>query len=126
MPSVQHATCDILIVEDDRDLRETLAEILGDEGYDVATVANGREALDYLQGGDLPRLILLDLMMPVMNGWEFRAAQQADPGLARVPVVVFSGDHNVAQKAAALSVPDYLPKPVNVEHLLELVDRYCS
>ncbi|MBC7545053.1 MAG: response regulator, partial [Candidatus Sericytochromatia bacterium] len=84
----------ILIVEDDIDIRETLAEILADEGYSVASAANGLDAISYLQTEAMPCVILLDLMMPVMSGWEFRAKQQQDPTLAGIPVVVLSGDGN--------------------------------
>src|SRR5690349_1561300 len=77
----------ILIVEDDADLRDMMAQLLLLEGFDAYAVANGREALDYLHHADAPNLILLDLMMPVMDGWEFRREQQRDPQLAGVPVI---------------------------------------
>src|SRR5262245_24697691 len=80
----------ILIVEDDADLRDMMAQLLTLEGFKTETVANGRDALEYLQKGDPPDLILLDLMMPVMDGWEFRRRQREDPALANVPVVVLS------------------------------------
>ena len=81
----------ILIVEDDFDIREALTQILEEEGYAVREAANGREALD-VAARELPSLILLDLMMPVMNGWQFRAEQIKDPRLAPVPVLVISAD----------------------------------
>src|SRR5215510_5543427 len=90
MPHQSVARCPVLIVEDDADLREMMAQLLSLEGFQTAAVANGREALEYLQGGEAPHLILLDLMMPVMDGWEFRRQQQADPSLSRVPVIVLS------------------------------------
>src|SRR4051794_32442195 len=85
----------VLLVEDDADLRETTAMLLECEGYQVCAVENGREALNQLLDGPLPSVILLDMLMPVMNGWEFRAHQQRDPRLAAVPVVVVtaSRDH---------------------------------
>src|SRR5438128_8871587 len=82
--------CPVLIVEDDADLRDMMAQLLTIEGFSATTVANGREALDYLTRGDRPDVILLDLMMPVMDGWEFRRTQLADPALADVPVIVLS------------------------------------
>src|SRR4026209_1348307 len=82
--------CPVLIVEDDEDLREMMAQLLTLEGFVAATVANGREALEYLQHASKPDVILLDLMMPVMDGWEFRRRQQADPDLAPLPVIVLS------------------------------------
>src|SRR5262245_13335746 len=82
----------VLIVDDDHDIREALSQVLGDEGWVVATAADGREALDYLDAhrDALPEVILLDLMMPVMSGGEFRAEQLKDPSLAPIPVVVIS------------------------------------
>ena len=85
-----HIHCPILIVEDDEDLREMMAQLLALEGFKAETAANGREALAYLALGDRPDVILLDLMMPVMDGWEFRRQQVTDPALAAVPVVVLS------------------------------------
>src|SRR5947208_6432557 len=86
--TVRH--CPVLIVEDDEDLREMMAQLLTLEGFQAATVANGREALEYLNSGARPDVILLDLMMPVMDGWEFRRRQQADPAVSGVPVIVLS------------------------------------
>src|SRR5690606_10740757 len=92
----------ILIVEDDPEIREALVELLESEGYWVDCKINGQDALDYLQeeasprGKGLPSIILLDLMMPVMDGWRFRAEQQKDPVLNQVPIVVMSADSNLA------------------------------
>ncbi|PYQ78988.1 MAG: response regulator [Acidobacteria bacterium] len=88
-PGIAH--CPVLIVEDDADLREMMAQLLSLEGFQAAAVANGSEALQYLHNGHIkPDVILLDLMMPVMDGWEFRRKQQADPAFADVPVIVLS------------------------------------
>jgi CheY-like chemotaxis protein len=117
----------ILVVEDDPAIRETLEAVLEDEGYHVRGAANGREALALLRAeAGSPALILLDLMMPVMSGWEFRVEQQHDPVLASIPVVVLSADRDVAAKAAALQVADFLAKPVSLTLLLDAVTRYCS
>jgi CheY-like chemotaxis protein len=111
----------ILVVEDDFDIRDILTEILRDEGYRVGAAANGQEALDCLNGGDLPSLILLDLMMPVMNGWQFRAAQLSDPRLAGIPVIVISADTSVQDKAAVLGAAHVLTKPIQLDRLLEII-----
>jgi CheY-like chemotaxis protein len=116
----------VLVVDDDAAIREALEAVLEDEGYVVRGAANGREALALLRTGVRPpAVILLDLMMPVMSGWDFRAEQQGDPALASIPVVVLSADRDVATKAAALQVPGYLAKPVNLDVLLDVVREYC-
>src|SRR5262249_24356296 len=111
----------ILIVEDDRATRESLGLILGAQGYSILGAGNGREALDLLRAGPHPDLILVDLMMPVMDGWEFRREQTGDAALAGIPVVVLSADGSVRQKAAALHADGYLQKPVDVESLLDAI-----
>jgi len=123
MTSSAVAHCPILIVEDDADLREMMAQLLTLEGYRASTVANGREALEYLSGGDKPDVILLDLMMPVMDGWEFRRHQQADPALADVPVIVLSALDQ--SRTANVSAHAFLKKPLDFDRLLELVRNYC-
>lgn len=120
-----HASTAVLIVEDDFDVRDTLGMTLEAEGYRVEGAANGQEAIERLQRADPPCLILLDLMMPVMDGWEFRAAQLRDPTLARIPVVVISADGSVARKASALGVAGYLRKPLDFDALLQTVRRHC-
>src|SRR5260221_3506520 len=110
MDSVE-SPCPVLIVEDDEDLREMMAQLLGIEGFETAAVANGREALEYLHSVKKPDVILLDLMMPVMDGWEFRRRQQADPELASVPVIVLSALD--AGRAAALDADAFLKKPLD-------------
>jgi CheY-like chemotaxis protein len=115
----------ILLVEDDAASREAIALALQLQGYQVATAANGREALDRLRDDCRPCLILLDLMMPVLDGWQFRARQQRDPALASIPVIVVSADGSVRQKAASLGAADYLETPVEVDKLLAVVERHC-
>jgi CheY-like chemotaxis protein len=115
--------CPVLIVEDDEDLREMMAQLLTLEGFDAAAVANGREALEYLHNADKPELILLDLMMPVMDGWEFRRHQQADPELAPVPVIVLSALDQ--SRAAKVDATAFLKKPLDFDRLLDLVRTYC-
>jgi CheY-like chemotaxis protein len=115
--------CPILIVEDDADLREMMAQLLTLEGFRAETVANGRDALEYLRRGDPPDLILLDLMMPVMDGWEFRRQQREDPALANVPVVVLSALDQA--RVADLGGTAFLKKPLDFDRLLELVRQHC-
>jgi len=102
-----------------------MAQLLTLEGYTAAAVANGREALDYLQDGhDKPHVILLDLMMPVMDGWEFRREMQADPDLADLPVIVLSAlDQSSARGVDSVA---YLKKPLDFDHLLTLVREHCE
>jgi CheY-like chemotaxis protein len=115
----------ILIVEDEAPIRSVITEILEDEGYHVASVTNGMEALTYLrEHADRPHLILLDLGMPVMTGWEFREEQQRDPALARIPVIVMSALPDLDRRAAALEVADCLDKPVDIDKLLAIVAAY--
>ena len=117
------AHCPVLIVEDDADLREMMAQLLALEGFVATAVANGREALHYLETGDKPDVILLDLMMPVMDGWEFRRQQQSDPALAAVPVIILSALDQ--RRAADVNAVAFLKKPLDFDRLLELVRRYC-
>ena len=120
-PGVHH--CPVLIVEDDADLRDMMAQLLNLEGFNAATVANGREALEYLQEADRPDVILLDLMMPVMDGWEFRRRQQADPSVSSVPVIVLSALDPT--RAADVNANAFLKKPLDFDRLLALVRSYC-
>ncbi len=117
----------ILLVEDDVDIRIDLADLLRAEGYDVVTAANGKEALDWLhEDGHRVSLILLDLMMPVMNGWDFRARQLEEPALLSIPVVLLSGAGDVARHASALKTAGYLIKPLRLDSLLRVVSRLCN
>lgn len=114
---------DILLAEDDDDLREAMLETLVDAGYRVVAVHNGQEALTWLhQAEALPSLILLDLMMPVMDGWQFREAQRKDPKASSIPVVVLSamGTH------ATIEAVEYLKKPTKVAPLIAVVERFCG
>src|SRR5262245_27439609 len=109
----------VMVVDDDEDIRETLAELLQDEGYRVMAVANGREALERLrENHDKPRVILLDLMMPVMDGWQFHREQQVDPTLASIPVVVITAAG--AQQASSIPVDQVLAKPLGIDDVLRV------
>ena len=93
-------------------------------GYDVAAARNGEEALGCLRGGMQPCVILLDLMMPVMDGYEFRQRQMEDPRLAPIPVIVCSGCTEVERRAVALKAAAHIDKPFEFCELLRLVDTY--
>jgi CheY-like chemotaxis protein len=116
----------ILIVEDEPEIRVLISELLRDEGYTVAQTANGREALMYLQRANpLPSLIILDLMMPILNGWEFLRVQQRNPVFAPIPVVVISAFRALAEAMIPFGVQGALDKPIDLERLLATVQRYC-
>jgi CheY-like chemotaxis protein len=114
----------ILIVDDDLDVREMLTQLFSIEGYRVSTAKDGLDALNQLRQGETPDLILLDLMMPVMDGWQFRKEQQLDPGLASIPVVVLSAVYNARERATLLGAVDYMQKPVEFDRLIESAERH--
>jgi CheY-like chemotaxis protein len=111
----------ILVVDDDTDLRETLGELLIEEGYDARLFENGRAALDFLRDGGDPRLILLDLMMPEMNGWQFREEQLKDARLREIPVVVMTASRGL--ETAPITAQEILFKPIGLGDLIEAVAR---
>jgi CheY-like chemotaxis protein len=113
----------VLVVDDDRDLRDLLAAVLSSAGYEVLTAENGAAALSVLRTV-LPDLIILDLMMPVMNGWQFREAQSALPDYARIPVVCLSGHHAARHQATALGISGCVLKPFEVDDLIATVNRF--
>lgn len=114
----------ILLVEDDLDVREALAEALRDEGYGVECAGDGEQALTYLRGGGRPGLILLDLMMPRMSGSEFRMVQKVDPALRHLPVVLLSADGRMEEKARALETDGAIRKPIDLDQLLSTISRF--
>jgi signal transduction histidine kinase len=111
----------ILIVEDDEDIRSTLASILVGEGYRVEVAGDGRAALSALSASTAPDLIILDLRMPTMDGWQFRVQQKNDPSLALIPVIAISAD--ASPQAAAVDAAAYLRKPFDYASLMMTVDR---
>lgn len=114
----------ILIVDDDCDVRLALVALLRAEGFTVTEAPDGREALRILRtSGEVFGLVVLDLMMPVMNGWQFRREQQEDPALASIPVLVLSAGANVGEVAASIGAVGYIKKPINLEELLGVVQR---
>lgn len=116
----------ILIVDDDPDIRETLSELLQAEGYGCATASNGRDALEYLRSHPVPSLILLDLMMPIMDGFEFRAAQLQADALRELPVLVVSAGGRAAQAAKDLRAANYINKPMDIADLFRKVRSFCT
>jgi CheY-like chemotaxis protein len=110
----------VLIVDDDPDLLDVTSFVIENEGMAVETAKNGAEALALLRGGRLPRLVLLDLMMPVMNGWEFLDEVAKDPSLKVIPIVVLTAaDHSQVPGAM-----DVLCKPMDLKALLRVVEHY--
>jgi CheY-like chemotaxis protein len=115
----------VLVVDDDADIREALVDVLTDHGYSSHAVAHGAAALAALQAGMRPCLILLDLMMPVMDGVTFRQHQLADPDLKELPVLVISAGTDLSVHAIALGAVESLRKPLDLDKLLECVARHC-
>lgn len=113
----------ILVVEDDDAIRESLRQILEFEGYLVKVATNGKEAIELLKDSERPCLILLDLMMPIMNGWEFLQIHDENVGLATIPVVVVSA---AGDRSKSVSGVEFIKKPVELDLLLKIVDRFCN
>jgi CheY-like chemotaxis protein len=113
----------VLLVEDEADWRDLLATILNDAGYRVMSAANGFEALRALEQCDgRCDVVILDLMMPVMNGWDFRRRQLQDPRLKAIPVLLMSAGAHIAAATADLQAAGYLAKPVTAEELVDKVE----
>ena len=112
----------ILLVDDDEGIREALTETLVDEGFSVQAARNGLEAVDWLRKhAEIPYVVLLDLMMPVMDGRAFLRYRQDDPVLSKVPVVVISADDGYAKVAQTHQVNDCIPKPIELPRLLAAI-----
>ena len=121
------AAATVLVVDDDKNVCSLISETLAGLGYKTVITGNGREALAYLRSAPRhPGLILLDLMMPEMTGWEFRKVQQEDPALADIPVAIITGLPDAADKALDIGAVDVLYKPSRVETLTALVSRFCK
>lgn len=116
----------ILIVEDSPDLQLLLTQLLSGEGYRISRAFNGQQALEFLQTtAELPALILLDIMMPVMDGFEFRKAQKQDPRIATIPFVVMTADYNATIQAKNMGAVDVLQKPIlDIDSLIETAARF--
>jgi CheY-like chemotaxis protein len=115
----------VLVVEDDEDIRVALMALIEGRGYQAIGAVHGRDALERLRESEpAPCVILLDLLMPVMDGWEFRRAQRDDPSLSGIPVVVLSA-YRHRPSVTELDAADYLSKPVDVDALLAAIRRHC-
>jgi len=114
----------VLVVDDDSNLVRLMSKFLTLEGFASASAANGQEALTYLRGGGDARVILLDLRMPVMDGWTFRREQRSDPGLADIPIVVLSGVD--ADRFHELDAAAAFNKPVSFSDVIGVVRRLCE
>jgi CheY-like chemotaxis protein len=113
----------ILVVEDDSAIRETIRILLESEGYRVLAAKNGQDALEFLKKNETPCLILLDLNMPVMDGWQFLQARKTDESIAAIPVVIISA---VANHFHEEEVVGTVRKPFELETLLKVVKQYCG
>jgi CheY-like chemotaxis protein len=112
-----------LVVDDDPDIRDALCELLEDEGYRAVSAANGQEALTYLKSSDLPCVILLDLMMPVMDGWAFRAEQRRSGNT--VPIVLLSAAGELGRHQELLGAAAIIPKPFDIDHVISAIEGVC-
>jgi CheY-like chemotaxis protein len=118
--------CKLLVVDDDTDIRESMIEVLEEAGCEVVGASNGLQALGYLKRTERqPCLILLDLMMPVMDGEAFRQAQLNDPELSSIPVVVVSAYRDVQARAEKLQVENFIKKPVTIRELKTAGEQLC-
>jgi CheY-like chemotaxis protein len=108
----------VMVVDDDADVRDLLSQFLEVEGFEVSSARNGEEAIEQLRNGRRASVILLDLMMPVMNGWQFRDQQMRDPGLAGIPVIVISA---VTAHAQPIAADAHLSKPIDLDQLLDTI-----
>jgi CheY-like chemotaxis protein len=113
----------VLVVDDDLDIRESLRDVIEAEGFPVACASNGAEALQLLAKKERPGLIVLDLMMPVMSGWEFLTVVRQDPALAEIPVAVISASGG---RTPPLGATCFLRKPVDLDTILDLVREHCG
>ncbi len=116
----------VLVVDDDDDIRDVVCAILEENGYATSGACGGRAALACLRQGPPPDVILLDLMMPEMNGWDVCEELARDPMLAAIPVVVMSGDSQIAAKSDSLTAAGHIAKPFDIPELLGAVRRFAG
>ena len=116
--------CLVAIIEDDTEFRDMLRDLLEEERYDVVALSNGAEALETLRGDTLPNVILLDVSMPVMDGFDFLRFRNDDPQLAAVPVVLVTNAK--PHERPTIGVNDVVRKPIDIDEILFAIKRYCS
>jgi CheY-like chemotaxis protein len=115
----------VIVLEDDAEIRDSIVEVLLEDGFEARGFTNGAEALDYLRSGGAASMILLDVMMPIMDGVEFRRKIEEDPSLAAIPVVLLTAAGDAQRRAAAMRVSGGLNKPVRIDALLSIVESHC-
>jgi CheY-like chemotaxis protein len=115
----------VLVVEDDEDVRDAMTGILESKGYTVCSAQHGADALEHLRSGITPCIILLDLMMPVMDGWTFHDETQKDPLLAAIPTVILSAVSQRDPRNHSVRAVEHIPKPVDVTRLIAAIERHC-
>ena len=122
-PLIKNRT--ILLVEDDRDICEIVEQVLAEENYETIAVANGAEGLAHLRSpAPRPFVIMLDLMLPVMDAWQFRAEQMRDAAIADIPVVIFSANPKLKKHAYSLGAAAVIRKPPDLDELLRTLARF--
>jgi len=121
----QQRCSSILIIEDDEAIRTSLSDVLTSEGYKINEASNGKAAFEVLEGSSNPSLLLLDLMMPAMNGYEFSASIKKMPKYSSHPIIIMSASRDGEQYAKQEGYP-FLKKPLDVEDLLNLVAKFCD
>ncbi len=112
----------VLVVDDDAEIRQALAELLEDEDYGVRLAANGKEALELVSSGLRPDVILLDVMMPVMDGWHFLSARLKYPELVEVPIIIISAGQEAEREAHKVGVFEVAKKPLHVDDLIRRIE----
>src|SRR5262249_54388366 len=112
----------VLVIDDDAEIRQALAELLEDEEYQVLLAANGKEALDVIAAGPRPDVILLDVMMPVMDGWHFLSARLKHPELVEVPIIIISAGQEAERDARKVGVFEVARKPLHVDDLIQRIE----
>jgi CheY-like chemotaxis protein len=115
----------VLVIEDDGPIRMSLGQVLELGGYEVTLAENGQVALDLLRGGLRPNLIILDIMMPVMDGPTFRSHQKLDAELNKIPVIVISANSNYKERLGAGDVLPFIRKPPDIEDILKMAEKYA-
>lgn len=116
----------VLVIEDDPYIRAAVSEVLQLEGYSVLSAENGEIALERLRKDRETDLILLDLLMPIKDGFQFRLEQEEDPRIAEIPVILMSADENIVEKKIRIGAKAYLKKPIDMDKLLDTVKQHCT